>query len=123
MRLLLDQGLPRSEAELLREAGHDAIHTASINVGGASDQQILTVANAEGRIVVTLDADFHRLLALSGAKSPSTIRIRIEGLTQAPLATLIVGVLVRCAKALLDGAAVTVESSRVRVRRLPIERR
>jgi len=42
----------------------------------ASDEAILRLGQREGRIVVTLDADFHMLLAVSGASRPSVIRIR-----------------------------------------------
>lgn len=41
---------------------------------------------------MTLDADFHVLLALSGANSPSVVRIRIEGQRAEELASLLVSV-------------------------------
>ena len=80
MRLLLDQGLPRSAARLLREAGVDTVHVGEIGYSDADDASILKRARDEERTVVTFDADFHALLALSRATSPSVIRIRIEGL-------------------------------------------
>ena len=67
IRALLDQGLPRSAVRLLREAGWDVVHTRDIGLATASDMRILERARAEQRMVVTLDADFHRLLATSGA--------------------------------------------------------
>jgi predicted nuclease of predicted toxin-antitoxin system len=42
-------------------------------------------ARREGRVIVTLDADFHALLALSNAATPSVVRLRIEGLRARPL--------------------------------------
>jgi len=42
----------------------------------ASDAIIVRYARENGFVVVTLDADFHALLALSGADAPSVIRIR-----------------------------------------------
>jgi predicted nuclease of predicted toxin-antitoxin system len=120
MKLLLDQGLPRSAASMMREGGVDAVHTAEIGAATASDAEILRMGQETGRVVVTLDADFHSLLALSGAKAPSVIRIRVEGLDAVGLVNLLRAVLKQCAQDLEQGAAVSVSESRVRVRRLPI---
>jgi predicted nuclease of predicted toxin-antitoxin system len=79
MKLLLDQGLPRTAASLLRSHGIDAVHTGEIGLATADDPTLLRLARQQDRIVVTLDADFHALLALSGADKPSVIRLRIEG--------------------------------------------
>ena len=59
MKLLLDQGLPRSAASLLRAAGIDTVHTGEIGLATADDESVVQVARQEERIVVTLDADFH----------------------------------------------------------------
>ncbi len=61
MRLLLDQGLPRSAARFLREAGIETVHVGEIGYATADDTAILQRARNEGRTVVTLDADFHAL--------------------------------------------------------------
>jgi len=53
-------------------------------------------ARERGQIVVTLDADFHAQLALTGAASPSVIRIRIEGLRAEELADLLTRVMEHC---------------------------
>jgi len=120
MRLLLDQGLPRSAARLLREAGVDTVHVGEIDYSDADDASILKRARDEERTVVTLDADFHALLALSRATSPSVIRIRIEGLYGQKAADLIQAVLTRCRQDLEQGAMVTVQPRRIRIRRLPL---
>jgi len=120
MKLLLDQGLPRGAVELLREARIDATHTSEAGLATASDRRVLEYARRESRIVVTLDADFHAILALSAAPDPSTIRIRIEGLTAEPLAELVRLVLERCREDLTTGAMVSVTKHQVRIHRLPI---
>jgi predicted nuclease of predicted toxin-antitoxin system len=89
MKLLLDQGLPRSTASLLRGEGVVTVHVGEIGCSTAEDVEVLAKAREEGYIVVTLDANFHALLALSGAVSPSVIRIRIEGLNAKDAASLI----------------------------------
>ncbi len=116
MKLLLDQGLPRSSARLLREAGIDTIHVGGIGLSTAADTTILKRGRDEERIIVTLDADFHTLLVLSEAKSPSVIRIRIEGLRGEKLSELVQTVIKNCDKELREGAMVTVEPRRIRIR-------
>lgn len=120
MRVLLDQGLPRSCADLLRQADIDVIHTGDCGLACATDAEILEVARKQNRVVVTLDSDFHALLALSRLGQPSVVRIRIEGLRAEATATLLRAVLARCSEELASGAAVSVEKDRVRIRRLPI---
>ena len=73
-------------------------------------------------MVVALDADFHELIALTGAMHPSVIRIRIEGLRGDALAHLIQEVLQFCRDDLIRGALVSVQERGIRVRRLPLPR-
>lgn len=122
MKLLLDQGLPRSTALLLRNIGIATTHIADIGLATATDAAILETARNGGSLVVTLDADFHALLALSGAGAPSVIRIRIEGLRGYTLANLLVEILAVCRDDLAAGAMVSVTESGIRVRRLPLVR-
>ncbi len=120
MKLLLDQGLPLSAATLLRDNGIDTLHVGEIEMSEAEDAAIIQAAREQGRIVATLDADFHTLLALSEAASPSVIRIRIERLRAQALTQLLLTVLAECEEDLEQGAAITVEASRIRIRRLPL---
>lgn len=66
IKLFLDQGLPRSAAGLLRERGWDVQHVSERGMSRAEDATILLVARQEERVLVTLDADFHTLLAIAG---------------------------------------------------------
>lgn len=122
MKLLLDQGLPRSSAEWLRQAGIDAVHVGELGLSAAEDATILRLGSDQGRVVVTLDADFHALLAWDGAASPSVIRIRIEGLRGEELSQLLQAVLTQCETDLQQGCAVTVQVGRIRIRHLPLGR-
>lgn len=120
MKLLLDQGTPRSAAHILREAGYDAVHAGEIGLAEAEDSEIIRVASQEERIVITLDADFHMLLALTRATEPSVVRVRIEGLRADALSQLIRIVLTQCPDDVTVGAMISVTDSQIRVRRLPV---
>ena len=121
-RLLLDQGLPRSTAALLKQVGWDVIHVSEIGMCRADDVDILLRARVDMRVCVTLDADFHSLLAISGEAIPSVIRIRKQGIDATALAALLQGIWPGIEEALSGGAMVTVTERSVRVRRLPIAR-
>jgi predicted nuclease of predicted toxin-antitoxin system len=93
MKLLLDQGLPRTAVDRLRDLGIEAEHVGNLGLAAATDEEILKTASDRNAVIVTLDADFHGLLARSRATSPSFVRIRVEGLKAAELATLVAEVL------------------------------
>jgi predicted nuclease of predicted toxin-antitoxin system len=114
MKLLL----PRGTASILRAQGLDVVHVCEIGMSRAGDGAVLQRARDEDRIAVTLDADFHTILAISGQASPSVIRICIEGLRADRLAALLIDVIVEAKRALDSGALLTVQSHRIRIRKL-----
>ena len=120
MKLLLDQGLPRSAVPLLKQYGIDAVHVGDVGLSTADDRVILEFAQVNGFVIVTLDADFHTILALTGASLPSTIRIRIEGLRASALADLLLSIKNAWETDLDTGVVLTMQPGRMRVRRLPI---
>ena len=87
IRVLLDQGFPRSAVELLRADGWDAVHVFECGHSSARDEQILEYARASGYVVCTLDADFHLVLAVSGSSGPSVVRVPREGVRGPELAS------------------------------------
>lgn len=59
MKFLVDAQLPRRVAAWLTTAGGDAIHTLDLpNANRTTDEQLISVADREGRVVITKDADF-----------------------------------------------------------------
>lgn len=120
MRLLLDQGLPRSTVRHLAAMGIAAEHVGDLGLAQASDATILDTARKRHAVVVTLDADFHAILAISRATGPSVVRIRIEGLNGEQVALLLGQVLAAAKTEIESGAMVSVTSHRIRVRMLPI---
>ncbi len=120
MKLLLDMGVARRTAALLRESGLDCIHIGELGQPRMADVDIISMADEQQRAVVTLDADFSALLALSGASSPSVVHVRIQGLDHAAMAHLIQRVLTLLGDDLTQGCIASVSESGVRVRRLPV---
>jgi predicted nuclease of predicted toxin-antitoxin system len=89
-------------------------------MAAASDAMILEEGIRRDAIVVTLDADFHSLLAFSNATRPSVVRIRMEGLRGIDLALMIQRVAELATEDLEAGAAVTVTNRRIAIKRLPL---
>ncbi len=118
--ILLDQGLPRSAASLLRDEGWDVLHTGDTGLSRSTDRQILEFARNEQRVIITLDSDFHTILALTNASTPSVIRIRLEGLRGPDLALLIKKIWPRVEPQVKKGAMVTVTESGIRIRNIPV---
>ena len=120
MKFLLDQGLPRSTVAELSNRGIDAEHVSVLGMSKATDEEILEEARDLEKIIVTLDADFHAILATTSAVSPSVIRIRIEGLKGDDIADIVEKVIASAQAELEAGAAVTVTKTQLRARFLPL---
>ncbi len=81
------------------------------------DERILTVAHETGRVVVTRDQDFGTLAVLQG--KPHAGIIRIKGFGVRDIAGIVDLVTRTAEKELGDGAIVTVDPKKLRIRRKP----
>jgi len=63
VKFLLDMGLARSSADFLRDQGYDTIHLREQGLQRLDDDDIVNKARAEGRVILTQDLDFGRIMA------------------------------------------------------------
>jgi len=120
MKFLLDMGLARSTANFLRNQGHDAVHLRDQGLQRLDDRDIIDKARTEGRVILTHDLDFGRLIALSRGRFPSVITFRLSNMQPAQVNHYLAQVLNRFAEQLESGALVSVNEQAIRVRLLPI---
>ena len=127
MKFMIDAALSLMVAEQLRLAGHEAVHVLEYEMHGASDLAIFERADQEGRVIVSADTDFGTLLALRESNAPSVVlfpvvlfRGGIERYHQRLVARLLDN-LPSIEQALAEGSIVVLESTRLRIRPLPIQ--
>jgi predicted nuclease of predicted toxin-antitoxin system len=104
----------------LHERGHDAVHWSAIGAANAPDAAIMQWARDNRRVVFTHDLDFGILLAHSKAGAPSVIQARTQDVSPQQLGPIVVAALQAHHEALDNGALLTIDPARARVRILPI---
>jgi len=120
MKFLADMGLARSTVLFLRKQGYDAVHLREEGLQRLSDEEIVCKAVAEGRVILTHDLDFSRIVAAGGAATPSVVTFRLQDMRPARVNRYLADVLARFSAELEAGALVTVSERSIRVRRLPV---
>jgi len=116
MRLLADENIPRRAIERLRRKGHDVLAICE-SAPRTLDEDVMQLAEKEGRILLTFDKDFGEL-AYDSAPRPSCgiILFRIPLLSSDYIAAMIVEVMdSRCD---WPGNFAVVEPGRIRLREL-----
>lgn len=67
MRLLADENIPIQAIEMLRKKGHDVL-AISESAPSICDENVMLLAEGEGRILLTFDKDFGELACNSRAR-------------------------------------------------------
>jgi predicted nuclease of predicted toxin-antitoxin system len=119
MKCLLDMNLSPLWADIVAPEGWPAVHWSSVGDARASDAQIMVWAADNGYVVLTFDLDFAALLAATGAEGPSVVQIRSRDASPSHLRPILISALKRSESALLDGAIVSVDDQRSRIRVRP----
>lgn len=107
--------------EVLSSHDHQCQHWSQIGHGDDPDDTLLECARTHNAVLITADLDFGLLLARTGGRAPSLVQIRGKGTLPVDMTDALVQALDACAPYLANGALVTVEPERHRVRVLPIK--
>lgn len=121
MRLLIDMNLSPRWVALLNGAGIEAAHWSRIGAHNASDAQIMAYAAEHGYVVLTHDLDFGTILAATHGEKPSVVQIRAEDVSADAVGAQVIAALRQMAAELLDGALLTIDTNRTRLRVLPLQ--
>ena len=120
MKFLINMPVTPDAGPHLRAAGHDAIHAVDLGLARSSDDELLTVARREERVIITADLDYPRLIALQQADRPGIILFRGGAYSDREMLALLDRVLTRASTLGLEHSIVVVDRKRIRRRALPI---
>ncbi len=116
MKLVVDMNLSTDWVPALRAVGIEAVHWTEVGAQEAEDAEIMAWALANGSIVLTRDLDFAAALTMQGRSAPSVIQMRMAQVRPEHHLELVRKALSRYQVHLEQGAVVTLESDRIRVR-------
>lgn len=120
MKLLIDMNLSPNWVAFLSKNGIEALHWSSVGSPSAPDKVIFDYAQQNHYIVFTNDLDFGAILAATNAQSPSVFQLKSQEL----LPEFIGDQVIQCLRAnqhyLLSGSLVTFDTSKIRLRILPL---
>jgi len=110
-------------ARVLADAGIEAAHWSGLGAWNAPDIEIMDFARAHGYVVFTHDLDFSAILAATHGEKPSVVQVRSEDVSPEAIGSAVVAAFRQTEENLAQGAILTVEPDRMRIRLLPLRPR
>jgi predicted nuclease of predicted toxin-antitoxin system len=120
IKLVVDVSLSPAWVDVLTKHGWPAVHWSTVGDTRAKDRTVMEWARENQHVVFTHDLDFGTLLALTRAAGPSVVQARAQDVTPAHLANAVTTAIRTYESQLANGAIVTVDELRAKVRVLPI---
>jgi predicted nuclease of predicted toxin-antitoxin system len=118
MRILIDMNLSPLWVRVLRDAGFEAEHWSSLGAATAPDAEIMSYARDRDHVVFT--HDFGAILAATHGKKPSVVQVRSSDIGHGTVGAQVVSALRQLTLELQQGALVSIDPKRTRVRVLPL---
>jgi predicted nuclease of predicted toxin-antitoxin system len=107
-------------ADFLVSAGFEAIHWSKVGANDATDAELMRWAVDHSHIVLTNDLDFGAILAATQERRPSVLQLRNDLLTPEAMGSTVLAAIERSRRELDEGALVSIEAARARLRLLPL---
>lgn len=123
MKLLVDMNLSPRWVNLLADAGIEAAHWSTLGAATAPDMEIMAFARTNDYVVLTHDLDFSAILAATHGDKPSVVQIRSDDVKPEVIGRLVIDALRQMTTELDEGALLTVDPGRTRLRLLPLQPR
>jgi predicted nuclease of predicted toxin-antitoxin system len=117
LRFLVDECVDRRLVDALAAAGHEL----KLAPTGLADQEIVALANADGRLVLTQDYDFGEMAVRHGYSPRAVVMVACQTLAPAQRYDYVAAKIAELA-ASLDGRLTTIRPQRVRQRELRNDR-
>jgi predicted nuclease of predicted toxin-antitoxin system len=115
IKFLVDVGVGRKVESWLAENGYDSKAVRDLNPRLA-DREILRIAAAETRMVITMDKDFGELVYRSGLPHAGVLLLRFEDATSDDKTRIVAEILAKYEGKLMDGFCVF-QNGRLRIRK------
>ncbi len=120
MKLVIDMNLSPRWVDVLGVGGLEAAHWSTLGAANAPDAEIMAYARLNGCVVLTHDLDFSAMLATNQDEKPSVVQIRAHDVNPDAIGKQVVAALRQMSVELEQGALLTVDLKRTRLRVLPL---
>jgi len=102
---------------MLRSQGHDVKDIKEMHLYGESDETIISLAQRENRILVTLDQDFGNIITYPTEKYPGIIILKVHPPSMSQTTYLLKKVITRVTEKEIKQALVVIDKNKFRIRR------
>lgn len=119
MKFLVDMNLSPLWPEAFAAVNLSCVHWSALGKANATDLEIMAYARQHGLIVLTADLDFGKRLAFTRDSKPSVVQLRFPDFRPKVIGSRVLLVIVQLSHELDNGALVTMDAQRTRLRPLP----
>ena len=120
MRFLANMCISPKTVEFLRSLGCKVDRASVLGLSRSKDREIIDYAAVNSMVLITMDLDVGRIIALLGRRKPSVILLRLRKPTVENINKKLSYTLHKTMDKLERGIIVVVEEQRIRVRELPL---
>jgi predicted nuclease of predicted toxin-antitoxin system len=120
MKILIDMNLSPKWVDVFSSHGIEAVHWSGVGAVNAADSEIMEYAHIHGFTILTHDLDFSAMLAVNRLKRPSLIQLRTGDISPDSAASLVINAIRQTASEIEDGAILSIELNKARLRILPL---